>query len=161
LEDKRLTRQEGWHALLPDWTQMEYDEFLVRRRKLIAKVIREGFQQLSDPNYVPDLSTEEQVGAEPVDLPSFEELVVSGVIPAGTALTAADPDISVDAEVLDDGYIKVGDHTYENLDRAAHAAGADVSSGWTFWEVQLASGSGVLGQHPHSGRRWRQRNGQD
>jgi hypothetical protein len=46
------------------------------------------------------------------------------------------------AEVLDDGYIKVGDHTYEDLDRAAHAAGADVSSGWTFWEVQLPGGSG-------------------
>ena len=119
LEGKRLTRQESWHALPPDWTQTEYTEFLVRRRRLIAKVIREGFQQLSDPNYVPDLSTEEQVGAEPIDLPSFEELVVSGVIPAGTALTAADPDISVDAEVLDDGYIKVGDHTYEDLDRAA------------------------------------------
>jgi hypothetical protein len=52
----------------------------------------------------------------------------------------ADADISVDAEVLDDGYIKVGDHTYEDLDRAAHAAGADASSGWTFWEVQLSDG---------------------
>jgi hypothetical protein len=58
-------------------------------------------------------------------VPSFEELVVSGIIPAGTILTAADADISVDAEVLDDGYIKVGGHTYEDLDRAAHAAGAD------------------------------------
>jgi hypothetical protein len=99
---------------------------------LIAKVIREGFQQLSDPNYVPDLSREEQVGAKSLDLPSFEELVVSGVIPPGTALTAVDPDVSVDAEVLDDAYIKVGDHTYEDLHRAAHAAGTDVSSGWTF-----------------------------
>ena len=63
--------------------------------------------------------------------------MISGIIPAGTVLTAADADISVDAEVLDDGYIKVGDHTYEDLDRAAHAAGADASSGWTFWEVQL------------------------
>lgn len=60
---------------------------------------------------------------------------------SGTALTAADADISVDAVVLDDGYIKVGDHTYEGLDRAAHAAGADASSGWTFWEVQLGDES--------------------
>jgi hypothetical protein len=138
LEGNRLTRQEGWHALPPDWATAEYNEFLVRRRRLIAKVIREGFQQLSDPNYVPDLSTEDQLRAEPIDLPSFEELVISGIIPAGTVLTAADADISVDAEVLDDGYIKVGDHTYEDLDRAAHAAGADASSGWTFWEVQLS-----------------------
>ena len=58
----------------------EYNEFLVRRRRLIAKVIREGFQQLSDPNYVPDLSTEDQLGAEPIDQLSFEELVVSGII---------------------------------------------------------------------------------
>jgi hypothetical protein len=142
LQGKRLNRQEAWHALPTDWTQMEYDEFLITRRRLIAKIIHEGFQQLSDPNYVPDLSIQEQVVPQPVDLPSFEELVVSGVVPAGTALTATDPDVSVDAEVLDDGYIKVGDHTYEDLDRAAHAAGADVSSGWTFWEVQLADGSG-------------------
>jgi hypothetical protein len=73
--------------------------------------------------------------AEPIDLPSFEELVISGIIPAGTA---EDADISVDAEVLDGGYIKVGDHTYEDLDRAPHAAGADTGSGWTFWEVQLS-----------------------
>jgi hypothetical protein len=80
LEGNRLTRQEGWHALPPDWATAEYNEFLVRRRRLIAKVIREGFQQLSDPNYVPDLSTEDQLRAEPIDLPSFEELVISGTI---------------------------------------------------------------------------------
>ena len=94
LEGNRLTRQEGWHALPPDWVSAEYNEFLVRRRRLIAKVIREGFQQLSDPNYVPDLSTEDQLGAEPIDQLSFEELVVSGIIQPHR-ITAADADISV------------------------------------------------------------------
>jgi hypothetical protein len=51
--------------------------------------------------------------------------VVSGVIPPGTALTVVDPDVSVDAEVLDDGYIKVGDHTYEDLDRTGWVRSID------------------------------------
>lgn len=140
LEGGRLTRQEDWHALPPGWTQCEYDEFLVQRRRQIAKVIRKGFQHLSDPNYIPDLAVEALPGNELLELPTFEELVVSGAIPAGTVLTAVDPDISVDVEVLEDGYIKVGDHAFEDLDRAAHAAGSDASSGWTFWEFQPADG---------------------
>jgi hypothetical protein len=35
-----------WHALPPDWENMDYREFLDARRKLIAQVIREGFWKL-------------------------------------------------------------------------------------------------------------------
>ena len=35
-----------WHALPSGWENMEYNEFLDARRKLIARVIREGFEKL-------------------------------------------------------------------------------------------------------------------
>lgn len=35
-----------WHALPEGWENMKYDEFLAKRRKLIAKVIRNGYSKL-------------------------------------------------------------------------------------------------------------------
>ncbi len=37
-----------WHALPANWYELDYSEFLVERRKLIAKVIRDGFGKISD-----------------------------------------------------------------------------------------------------------------
>jgi hypothetical protein len=39
-----------WHALPDGWDNMKYSEFLVIRRKLIAKVTRDGYQKLLDIN---------------------------------------------------------------------------------------------------------------
>jgi hypothetical protein len=36
-----------WHALPIGWEHMQYSEFLMARRKAIAKVIRYGFEILS------------------------------------------------------------------------------------------------------------------
>ena len=44
LEQRR--RQMYWHALPPGWEQLDYADFLEKRRKLIAKVIKEGFETL-------------------------------------------------------------------------------------------------------------------
>ena len=35
-----------WHALPPDWEQMDYFEFLQARRKLLAAVVKAGFERL-------------------------------------------------------------------------------------------------------------------
>lgn len=43
----RLRQQLFWHALPLGWEQLEYTEFLQRRRLRIAEVIRVGFEQLS------------------------------------------------------------------------------------------------------------------
>jgi hypothetical protein len=55
------------HALPPGWEHMEYEEFLEERRKLIAQVIRRGF---------------ESIGASPAD----EEPALVPEAPAGTYL---------------------------------------------------------------------------
>ena len=42
-----------WHGLPPGWATMNYSEFLVERRRLIAKVVRDGFAVLGTVGYEP------------------------------------------------------------------------------------------------------------
>jgi hypothetical protein len=48
MESQRLKRQTYWHALPVGWEQLDYPTFLERRRDLIAKVVRDGFDRLWD-----------------------------------------------------------------------------------------------------------------
>lgn len=43
---EEIAQMHHWHALPEGWHEMDYDEFLPKRRKLMAKVIREGFEKL-------------------------------------------------------------------------------------------------------------------
>jgi hypothetical protein len=45
--EQEMSRMCHWHALPVGWDKMEYGEFLEARRKLMAKVIREGFEHIS------------------------------------------------------------------------------------------------------------------
>ena len=36
-----------WHALPENWEEMSYEEFLVERRKLIARVVKDGYIKIS------------------------------------------------------------------------------------------------------------------
>jgi hypothetical protein len=36
-----------WHSLPSNWTELEYDDFLVERRKLISLVIRDAYLKIS------------------------------------------------------------------------------------------------------------------
>ncbi|MEI7700691.1 MAG: DUF262 domain-containing protein [Planctomycetia bacterium] len=42
-----LTRMSHWHALPKGWENMEYLDFLDARRKLMAKIIQEGFEHIA------------------------------------------------------------------------------------------------------------------
>ena len=138
IDNARRARQEEWHALPPDWTGLEYDDFLEQRRRLMAKVIFEGFKRLTDANYEPDLTAPEVASdTQTLDLPTFENLVTSGILPAGTLLTPVDTDRDTIAEVTEDGYIQVGEHLCETVERAAKEDHADVGSGWDCWEAHL------------------------
>jgi hypothetical protein len=44
---QELTEMYRWHALPDGWERMDYTSFLERRRKLMAAVVRDGFQRLS------------------------------------------------------------------------------------------------------------------
>ncbi|MDE0701428.1 MAG: DUF262 domain-containing protein [Acidimicrobiaceae bacterium] len=46
LDPDRLERQSYWHALPVGWEQLDYTTFLERRRTLLARVVRDGFNTL-------------------------------------------------------------------------------------------------------------------
>ena len=46
IEPGRLKKQMHWHALPHGWERMDYYEFLETRRKLIAQIVKEGFERL-------------------------------------------------------------------------------------------------------------------
>jgi hypothetical protein len=55
-----------WHALPVDWESMNYNDFLIERRKLISKVIKDGFNRLTK-------------GAVSLDRPvTLEDMVAQG-----------------------------------------------------------------------------------
>ena len=45
-DNTNLLQMYKWHALPDGWQTMDYDEFLQKRRELMAEVIREGYQKL-------------------------------------------------------------------------------------------------------------------
>lgn len=145
IEEERRTKQEEWHALPFGWTSMGYDEFLADRRRLMSKVTHEGFKRLTDPNYEPDLT---RPPAEPsvaeVVLPTLEALVSEGVLPVGTLLTPIDSDRDTIGEITEDSYLKVGEHRYDSVDRAARDDGADIGNGWDYWLAHIDEGPVLL-----------------
>lgn len=46
-EPEKLSRMLMLHALPPQWESLSYDEFLMERRRLLAKVIRKGYERLA------------------------------------------------------------------------------------------------------------------
>lgn len=48
MDADQLARQRYWHALPVGWEQLDYPTFLERRRSLIARVVRDGFERLRD-----------------------------------------------------------------------------------------------------------------
>lgn len=144
IDADRRRRQEEWHALPDRWTEMDYEEFLLARRRLIARVTHEGFKRLTDPNYVPDLTRPKAAPtAAELALASLAELVGSGVLPAGTLVTALDGDDELVGEITEDGQLIVGDYAYSSPDRAAHDHGSDAGDGWSYWLAHLGEGDPV------------------
>jgi hypothetical protein len=137
-EETRRKSQEEWHALPDGWPAMDYENFLLARRRLMARVTHEGFKRLTDPNYVPDLTrpSAEPTAAE-LALPSLSELVSSGMLPTGTLVTALDGDDELIGEITEDGQLAVGDYVYSSPDRAAHEHGSDTGDGWNYWLAHL------------------------
>ena len=132
----RLARQMWWHALPENWATMSYQDFLVARRHLMAKVTREGFLKLSDANYHPTPTFGHAVADEPT-MPTLEELVQAGAIPVGAYLTPASGETDSIAEVTEDGMILLDDVEYRTPDLAAHADGAEDMDGWEYWSIAL------------------------
>jgi hypothetical protein len=69
----RLKRQIRMHALPVGWEQLDYATFLERRRNLMAKVVRDGFETLwSDDKPQPETSIQELIDAGESDTLEFK-----------------------------------------------------------------------------------------
>lgn len=140
IEQTRRARQEWWHALPAEWVDLSYDAFLTQRRILMAEVVHEGYKMLTDPNYEPTSKADSAPVVTDAPPPSFEALVLAGSLPPGTLLTPVDPEgTGTVAEVTEDGFIQVGEHLCETVDRAAREDHADAGSGWDYWQAHLES----------------------
>lgn len=66
MDPERLKRQQSLHALPVGWEQLTYEEFLERRRSLIAAVVHQGFDTLWES------------GKQPISPDSLSDLIDSG-----------------------------------------------------------------------------------
>ncbi|WP_217697937.1 hypothetical protein [Sinomonas mesophila] len=151
LTAERLERQLELHALPAEWTDMEFTDFLTLRRKLMASVVREAFQRLSDPSYSAVYPTTQEplslaatTAPEDSETPSpvsVRQLVESGLLPIGTVLTPARGGIDALGEIDESGSIVVEGIPYPTPSAAAvAAAGSRAENGWTFWVADTPAG---------------------
>jgi hypothetical protein len=132
LNGETLKNQMFWHALPEGWEMLEYEEFLNKRRLLMAKVVQEGYKQLSDHGYQPNV---EQVAVSSDESDSINvtlaELFTAGVLKVGDLLSPVDSERT--AEIIEGGLLHLGEHSFDSLRRAARADGDEQSDGWDYW----------------------------
>lgn len=141
-----LAQQLYWHAIPDDWTDLTYEDFLARRRILIAEVVRDGYQRLTDPTYKPDVHVAVTTADDNIPSQSLLDLINANRLHPGDLIAPADPDSDVLAEVTEDGEIQLNDKTYATPSRAARAAGDDNLDGWDYWAIPTDDGYLTLRQ---------------
>ena len=142
-----LRRERFWYALPEGWENLDYSTFLEERRKLMAEVVRHGYQRLLDPSYVPQMSDDKNAWVDDEITRGLwlPDLVDAGLLRPGDKLAPLDhaPLDPVDperltAEITGDGMISFNDEEYDTPARAARADGDESSDGWEYW--MLADG---------------------
>ena len=141
-----LVQQMRWHAIPEDWTKLTYDDFLRARRILMAQVVRDGYETLTDPTYQPDLTT---MTDGPDDEPpawTLRTLVEDGVLKPGDIIAPIDPDSTHLAEITEDGEMLLDGKLFDDPTRAALEVAEVTMSGWDYWAVPTDDGVKPLGQ---------------
>jgi hypothetical protein len=146
LTTERLDKQTRWHALPDGWQHMEYADFLVARRRLMAGVVRDAFAMLADQNYQP-VYPEPTVADEESAAPTaalgvgLRDLIAAGLIGPGTALMPTKEDFDAVAEVNADGTITLDGEVYDTPSGAGRAAAGYAVNGWYFWVADTPEGA--------------------
>lgn len=149
-----MEKQRYWHALPEGWNELPYDEFLARRRKLIAEVTRDAFEQLArDSLGLIPIATVPPLEAA-VEEASLTSLLDEGYLIAGDQLDPVDPDWVVDAVITEDGTIRIdGVHEFDTLDDAARYLEVTNVSGFEFWALEQDGGLTTLADVAAAGPR--------
>lgn len=134
LKGDTLKNQMFWHALPENWETLEYEDFLNKRRFLMAKVVRDGYMRLCDPEYQPNVDEGKSISDEGNSINvTLTELVISGLVKVGDLLSPVNPERDSVAEVIEGGLLHLGEHSFDSLRRAARADGDEHSEGWDYW----------------------------
>ena len=154
LSEERLRSQTLHHALPDGWVDLPFNEFLVQRRRLMAAVVREAFQRMSQSEYEPHyphvqsaaeaLAAAEDITEESVSRVTVLDLVNGGLLAAGTVLIPRREGIDDVAEVDENGQIIVRDVAYDTPSGAAAAVCATAANGWRFWLADTPQGQRSL-----------------
>ena len=136
-----LAKQKYWHALPDNWENLEYDDFLQQRRRLIAAVTRDAFARLSAGKGA-NIELRESLDVFDVPTePSLADLMERSLLSVGDNLDPVDPGWEVDATISDDGALVIdGVHIFDSLDEAAHHLGVSNMSGLEFWALETDEG---------------------
>ena len=147
-----LEKQLYWHALPEDWHQLPYDDFLEKRRHLIARVTRDGFERLGVTTSLPQLATDFSNATE--DELSLEALLDGHYLLPGDLLDPIDPDWEIDAVITDDRTIRInGVDEFDSLDEAAQFVGVENLSGFDFWALEKDGGLATMAELVSDGPR--------
>jgi hypothetical protein len=151
LDSSRLQKQLYWHAIPSAWPNIDYETFLVERRKLIAMVVRDAYSKLLDSSYEPNYSepanpsakfegsTNTHLGV------SLKDLIAEGALTPGVILMPRSEGYDSAAEVTVEGQILLNEQLFETPTAAAAAIGARVN-GWWFWIADTPKGEMSLSQ---------------
>ena len=102
----RLARQEYLHALPAGWQSMSYQDFLSARRRCMARVTRDAFEQLADVSYEPEYPPPSPQQPQSGDRTwtsygvKVSDLIANGLVAAGTSLVPSQTDIDGAAMLL-------------------------------------------------------------
>lgn len=149
LNTERLAKQRHLHALPDAWPDITYEDFLTQRRTLIAKVIKDAYLTLQDPDYTPEYPAPTTIDAhDSDDSPShtdidLKDLLGAGILQPGTLITPKSPGYDTDAEITANATILLDGKEYGTPSGAAGALGASVN-GWTFWVTETPNGTQTL-----------------
>jgi Restriction Enzyme Adenine Methylase Associated len=138
-------------ALVPAQT-LPYQDFLAKRRHLMAAVVKEAFGLLADHSYDPAYPAPTAV--EEPGAPggwtgygiSVKDLLTAELLAPGTLLLPTRDDLDAIAEVLPDGRIRLDEEIHDTPSGAARAAVGMAANGWTFWIADTAEGPRKLAE---------------
>jgi hypothetical protein len=129
---------------------MVFTEFLASRRKLMAAVTREAFEELSAKSYEavypavsPDTFVAELADAASEQQVTVLDLIDAGLLTVGSILIPAGGSDAV-AEVDADGTILLDDVSYPTPSAAGKAAAGTNVNGWKYWIVDAPAGERLL-----------------
>lgn len=92
------------------------------------------------PTPIGHTGTHSGAASQPTSYIGLDALISEGLIKVGQTLTGRGKFSDVEATVLPDGTLQVGDKVFESPSGAGHAVRKRSTNGWMFWQVDPANG---------------------